>query len=477
MKLSMWIFAEWLKEYSPELHIRDGGLHVETVRLFSSGSASDDSCLYLGRMRDLFVQGNENVICSNRNDILILQTSELDEVMNQLLNAIDYYQNWNIRILEAISSDLRPSDILDIADPILQEPLYLLGSNQFVLALSKGYGHGSVNELWDQMLDSGSADLAFLSRLNIEYPQHLSRRGLYYFSVPFVEQKSFNYNMLFQNRWIGLCSMVERIAPMPQYKVDLFHIFCQSLELWFTSHSQEQQQLIVDSLFREAVLTEQPDENFQRQYLLRFQGVSMQKKILVLVSSSENDLLLGHIHRELNLAFPQLMAIILQNRICVLLNGESDSSCPLPDGFKELLQRYSFHGGCSLPFTELSEVHTHYAEAAYAADHMPSDSLLEEFRNYALPYALEKIHSTMKTDPVHPDVRTLTDYDRKHHTEFAHTLDIYLREERSQSRTAAKLNLHRNTLTYRLQRIRELLTCDLNDENVRLHLLLSFRFL
>ena len=477
MKLSMWIFAEWLKDFSPELHIRDGGLHIETVRLFSSGSASDDSCLYLGRMRDLFIQGNENVICSNRNDILILQTSELDEVMNQILNAIEYYQRWNIRILEAISSDMRPTDILGIADPVLQEPLYLLGSNQFVLALSRGYGPGSVNELWDQMLDSGTADLAFLSRLNIEYPQHLSHRGLYYFSVPFVEQKSFNYNMFYQNRWIGLCSMVERVAPMPQYKVDLFHIFCQSLELWFTSHSQEQQQLIVDSLFRDAILTNRQDETFQRQYLLRFQTVSMQKKLLVLVSQGENDLLLGHIHRELNLAFPQLMAIILQNRICALLNGDTASSCPLPDGFTELLQQYGFYGGCSLPFTDLSEVHSHYTEAAYAAEHMSPGSLLDDFENYALPYALEEMRNTVRTDPVHPDVRMLLSYDKTHHTEFAHTLDVYLREERSQSRTAARLNLHRNTLTYRLLRIRELLTCDLSDENVRLHLLLSFRFL
>ena len=240
MKLSMWIFAEWLNEYSPEMHIRDGGLHIETVRLFSSDSASDDSCLYLGRMRDMFVQGNDAVICSNRNDILILQTSDLDEVMNQVLNAIDFYQNWNVRLLEAISSDKRPSEILDIADPILQEPVYMLGSNQYLLALSREYGYHSVNDLWDQMLDSGTANLTFLTRLNIEYPQHLSNKGLYYFSVPFVEQKTFNYNMFFQDRWIGLCSMIERTAPMPRYKVDLFHIFCKNMELWFISHSQEQ---------------------------------------------------------------------------------------------------------------------------------------------------------------------------------------------------------------------------------------------
>lgn len=476
MKLSMWIFAEWLKDFSPELHIRDGGLHIETVRLFSSGSASDDSCLYIGRMRDLFIQGNDNVICSNRNDILILPTSDLDEIMNQTLNAIDFYQNWNIRILEAISSDMRPSEILDIADPVLQEPVYLLGSNQFVIALSKGFGLGSVNSLWDQMMETGSADLAFLSRLNVEFPQHLSTRGLYYFSVPFVEQSSFNYNMFFQNRWIGLCSMVERTAPMPQHKIDLFHIFCQDLELWFTSHSQEQHQLIIDSLFRDAVLTEQTDESFARQYLLRFQTITAQKKLFILISPTDNNLLLGHMNRELNLAFPQLISIILQNRICLLLNGESGDSCATPEGFSDLLQRYGFYGGCSLPFTDLAEVHIRYAEALYTAEHMSPKTQLDEFRNYALPYALDEIRQNIRTDPVHADVRMLMEYDSLHHTDFARTLEVYLREERSQSRTAKTLNLHRNTLTYRLARLRQLLTCNLEDPDTRLHLLLSFRF-
>ena len=54
---------------------------------------------------------------------------------------------------------------------------------------------------------------------------------------------------------------------------------------------------------------------------------------------------------------------------------------------------------------------------------------------------------------------------------------IYLKKERSQSETAAALNLHRNSLTYRLQRINELLDEDLNDEDTRFHMLLSFKFL
>ena len=82
----------------------------------------------------------------------------------------------------------------------------------------------------------------------------------------------------------------------------------------------------------------------------------------------------------------------------------------------------------------------------------------------------------MTVNLIHPEVTRLAEYDAVHHTEFARTLEVWLAKERSQAKTAAALHLHRNTLTYRLQRIRELLECDLEDDDTRLHLLLSFRF-
>ena len=152
-----------------------------------------------------------------------LAQEDLDEVMNRILDAFEFYQSWNVRMLEAITSDIRPAEILDIAGEIIREPLYLLDSNQYVLALSSSYGHGSVNALWDRMMDMGTADLAFLTRLNREYPQHMTNRGLYKMELPFVPNPSYNYNMFFRDRWIGLCCMIERGPALPQSTIDLFH--------------------------------------------------------------------------------------------------------------------------------------------------------------------------------------------------------------------------------------------------------------
>ncbi|MBQ9022493.1 MAG: helix-turn-helix domain-containing protein [Eubacterium sp.] len=478
MKLSMWIFADWLKEYNPDIHIREGKLEIETVRLFSAEMPTEDNTLYIGRIRDLFIHGNNNIICTHKNDILILSTNDLDEVMNQVLNAFEYYQRWNVAMLEAISSDARPADVLAIADEVINEPIYLLDSNQYAIALSAAFGLGDVNPHWDQLLTVGTTDTKFLSRINREVPGHLKTRGLYCFEADFIPQRAFNYNMFLDNDWIGLSSMVERVRPMPQYKLDLFHIFCQNMELWYLSHSREQQTLVIDSMFREALLHDGPvSETFLRRCELHFRDLNNDYYLLALTASAEHSLLMSHVCKEINLAFPNTLAIIHQEYICVLFNDEKKQGKRCLNQLLPLLKRNNYYGGYSIAFSGPGNLLRHFQEASYAAKRANSLQTLCAFEDCALSYALGEIRAHMPVSLIHPAVLKLAEYDRTHNTAFTETLHMYLKKERSQSKTAAALNLHRNTLTYRLQRIRELLPADLEDDDTRLHLLLSFRFL
>ena len=53
----------------------------------------------------------------------------------------------------------------------------------------------------------------------------------------------------------------------------------------------------------------------------------------------------------------------------------------------------------------------------------------------------------------------------------------YLLTERSISSTAKIMHMHRNSVIYRLNKIQEILGLDLNDPDVRLRLLISFKIL
>ena len=66
-------------------------------------------------------------------------------------------------------------------------------------------------------------------------------------------------------------------------------------------------------------------------------------------------------------------------------------------------------------------------------------------------------------------------YDEQHHTDLLLTLGAYFANNGNMARTAHTLNIHRNTLVYRLGRITEILQLDTDDASVRLNLHLALK--
>ena len=62
-------------------------------------------------------------------------------------------------------------------------------------------------------------------------------------------------------------------------------------------------------------------------------------------------------------------------------------------------------------------------------------------------------------------------------TQYYETLRAYLYHERNIPQTAAALIIHRTTLTYRLEKLQELVPLRLDDIERRLYLLLSYYIL
>lgn len=68
----------------------------------------------------------------------------------------------------------------------------------------------------------------------------------------------------------------------------------------------------------------------------------------------------------------------------------------------------------------------------------------------------------------------LIEYDQKHNGQLEETLYNYLVYDGSQQAMAEKLYMHRNTINYRLTKIKELLQCDLSSFEVKLPYMLAF---
>lgn len=102
--------------------------------------------------------------------------------------------------------------------------------------------------------------------------------------------------------------------------------------------------------------------------------------------------------------------------------------------------------------------------------------------NRAVHYSDLGIHralSVLRDDEemITPALQRIIDYDEVHQSDFLHTLDVYLGCMGRLRPAAELLNIHRNTLEYRMHRIEELAGIGLEDRDNRLALELGIRLL
>jgi len=71
-------------------------------------------------------------------------------------------------------------------------------------------------------------------------------------------------------------------------------------------------------------------------------------------------------------------------------------------------------------------------------------------------------------------LKTLIEYDNKHHTEFEKTLFYYLKYNGSLQKIASIMYTHRNTINYRITKIKQLLNSNLETPEERFQYMLAF---
>lgn len=140
--------------------------------------------------------------------------------------------------------------------------------------------------------------------------------------------------------------------------------------------------------------------------------------------------------------------------------------------------------GISNPFDDLVDIRRYLAQArvavrcgsrlAYALD----DHSVYRYRDFAYVDLLDVANRSLPLlDLCDPKLLELVRQDEARHTDLAETLFEYLQSAQSTTRAAKLLSLHKNTLLYRLNNIRDRLGCDLSSGEDIFRLQLSFRVL
>jgi DNA-binding PucR family transcriptional regulator len=139
-----------------------------------------------------------------------------------------------------------------------------------------------------------------------------------------------------------------------------------------------------------------------------------------------------------------------------------------------LLRKLRLVCGVSRPFTDLNESAYAYYQALSALDvgrGIDPDISVYRFEDYILNLLIRNAVADIPVRYFYTDgMSRLAEHDRSSPVSYLDTLRTYLDCSMSIAETARQMHLHRSSLIDRLERITQLLNCDLTDPGVRLAL-------
>ena len=126
--------------------------------------------------------------------------------------------------------------------------------------------------------------------------------------------------------------------------------------------------------------------------------------------------------------------------------------------------------------TALREAYMECVETQRMADKLVLPDRVLHYETIEFAHLFQNLSSTMMEDYCAKILRPLLEKDAEYSQEMIRTLEVFIRNDGQVSEAAKQLFIHRNTVTYRLEKISDLLQVDFKKVNDLLKLKAVFLF-
>ena len=145
---------------------------------------------------------------------------------------------------------------------------------------------------------------------------------------------------------------------------------------------------------------------------------------------------------------------------------------------QELLRKQGLSAGASRPFDDLSGLRQAYSQASATLRTiriLGRSHTVGFYDDFLMIRLLELVPDDVSLSGFClPDIQALQEYDKAHDSELCRTLLCYLEHARNASSAARALNVHRNTIHYRIGKCKEIMPgLDFQDDYITFLLMVS----
>ena len=494
-------------------------IDIKNVRHFEKNINYDDKTLYIANDSQVnYLSLSELPL----NTLIANESIDISSLLNKVLDYLSQEEKLakdSLILINALSSGKGVQHIIDVSSELLNNPLFIRDTNFNIIGYTKNVIVD--DEIWNDLTKKGYQDYegfqylmknGFIERIN------KSEHPIYY---KVTTKKDIDFENV----------QTIPISIFPEYKYSLHNKYDEDVKIsrvW--CKITDKQKILAHLVVLEAF------NNFTEYDILLMQKISeiialeLQKNLTIEseINLKHDVILVDLIHgkikdqEELNeklkildLKFKKYFKMIilktgqnkndgmpfnyvkgffehvLGNIVSTLYNGsyiaiyDSKTEKTLNESQLNLLKTFAKDTGmlCGISrnFENLLMTSKHYRQCIEAISNgirLSPENVLFLYEDYILQdmFNICSSNDSLK-DFCNPALLELLDFDKENNTDFVNTLHSYVLNFKNPSDLANELNIHRNTLYYRLSKIEEITKIDLEPIENLFSLYLSFKIL
>jgi hypothetical protein len=494
MEIGLWTLFEWFEENHLSVfpRISDRNCAIRGIRIldYDGNPGFEDGFAYITDRPGCYGWDDEYTAAlacgfeAGAPDSIGFKDCSPARALNAALECVEFYNNWGKTLMSFLGKKRPLKDMLDASSEALPYPMAILDEKTRILALGKITTTESSD--YKYLVKYGEFGIKGLQKFSemADAPFILSSRTAHVVKNSTAEDKTerIRINIRVNQKIVGYILVFDPGGGFRRGDISRVNNFCEYIQRCMEIPSNEYlAKPSLESFFIKMISGEDYDMVELIKILGNFGWNQDDQYCIVRIESkvaNKNNLVFVKLCERIRYKFQGCYPFVHDNGITLLMNL-TDLSTGEDHVFKitKLLEPDTIIIGVSYSFVNVTFIARYYHQACTAVYY--GRYLQRSSPIYAANIALEEISQLAKNNEeissfIHSDVRKLMAYDRKNNSDMSRSLFYYLYFGCNSTDAANYLGIHRNTLKYRLAKIQEILSLDIDDKKERLLLLISY---
>lgn len=487
----------------------DRNLDIYSFAFLSGARNFESNILYFGRVSDLpKVPPDINLTFACIKDVEIpsayckdsistlnlisfeKQVSEMEilKILTDLFGNAARISSGRSHLLDILHANQGLQAIIDKAYEILQNPIIVVDSSYKILSMYQdSSAAGERNDLEEQRT------LGYMLQSNIDamtrarvYEQTREHGYPFYNKDSKAEHGWITALVYIHGIEVGQIGVMDSRHDFTDVDFELIDFLCKvvSLELQKSDFYRTNQGLM-HSYFLSELLENQIHDSSMIEQRMQNLGWRLTSSlyIMLLTDSARNffdgkaQLITGQLHH----LIPESRWVIYHGQIVFLISADSKKIFEQEETLYHYLNINHLTASVSNSFTNMTDLQKYYLQSVKAdsfGQRFHPEESIHLYTDYMFYHMGEIVSEEIDLrEFYHTGVAAIRAYDKLHNTSFLETLKLYLTHVDNPGLIARKLYVHKNTVFYRMGKLKEQFSLNLDDGEERFHIQLTLKLM